>query len=115
MQHVVEVLEETQFQGVHVLLEEIRELHLFRVRRGRVAVVSHHDAVLRQLVFVQAEAVVEGAPGVLRLLQRALTVVSDLRVAEVGLEVAVVLVAELLYDVLKSAGILLLASHQLLD
>ena len=90
VQHVVEVFLEAELQRFAVLLQQVRELHLLRFGRDARLVVGHHDAVLRELVFVQAEAVMEAAPCVLRLLQSALAVVGDLRVAEVRLEIRVV-------------------------
>src|SRR5690606_21044165 len=79
MQHLVHVLLPAEPQRFGVLLEQIHELNPFGLTRSGIAVVRDDDAVLRKLVLVQAETVVERAPTVLGLTERALAVVRDLR------------------------------------
>jgi hypothetical protein len=92
-------------QDLGLLLQQVRELQPLGV--GGVApgaVIRDADAVLDEAVLIEREAVVRGAPGVVRLLDRLPAVVrDDLRPVE-PLEVRLVAKPQLLDDVLLGAG-----------
>jgi hypothetical protein len=104
VQRLRELLLEAQPQDLGLLFQQVRELQPLGVRGVAArAFVVDADAVLDQAVFVEGEAVVRGAPGVVRLLDRLPAVVrDDLRAVE-PLEVRLVAVAQLLDDVLLGA------------